>query len=196
MSLSKSLYYPVKVYFRYLEDKSEMVRIRTKMLTAATLSYSGSLITQKLLQKNPKMDQMRALRYVIFSMLLTPISHFWYKHLDTLFPKEKKIDRDDASSTVYTSVIKKLALDELLYDPFCLVLFFTVMGLLEGLSFREIKERIKTNYWSTQKMSWKIWPVAQVINFAVIPGSLRILFMNVVGLCFNILLQLKVSKKD
>jgi hypothetical protein len=72
------------------------------------------------------------------------IDSFWYKYLDTLFEqKNKKAKNEEGSIPVDSTVLKKVALDELFFDPFCLIYFFTVMGLLEGLTFGQIKDRIK-----------------------------------------------------
>jgi len=167
--------------------------VPTKALTSAAISYAGNVITQKVFEKQPKMNQSRALKFVAFSLLLTPVSHFWYKLLDALFPKEESKDKE--TSAFDSSALKKLALDELLYDPFCIVFFFTVIGLLEGQRFPQIKQKLIAQYWPTQKASWAIWPIVQLVNFSVIPGQFRILFINFIGFFWSIFLQLRTSNK-
>jgi len=140
------------------------------------------------------MDQRRALKFVMFYLILTPISHYWYKYLDRLFEKKRKEKADDEKkSLIDPTALKKLALDELLYDPFCIVLFFTVISILEGKNLSQVKDKIVKEYWVTQKMSWRIWPIVQLINFAVVPGNLRILFINLVSFFWGIFLQIRAG---
>jgi protein Mpv17 len=126
--------------------------------------------------------------------------------LDIIFSKPRKWD-EKPSSAIDSSVLKKLAADELIFDPFCIVFFYTIIGLLERKNIREIKSKIVANYWETQKMSWKIWPLVQLVNFAIVPGNfsrclcltlqgnLRILFINAVSFFWGIFLQLKAGKR-
>jgi len=65
---------------------------------------------------------------------------------------------------------------------------------LEGQSLANIKQKLVKEYWATQKASWAIWPAVQLVNFAVIPGQLRILFINFVGFFWNIFLQIRQSR--
>eukprot|EP01116_Phalansterium_solitarium_P024131 TRINITY_DN8748_c0_g1_i1.p1 TRINITY_DN8748_c0_g1~~TRINITY_DN8748_c0_g1_i1.p1 ORF type:complete len:193 (+),score=72.28 TRINITY_DN8748_c0_g1_i1:68-646(+) len=191
MSLSK-IAYGWKFYVHMLNA----LPIPTKAFTAALLTYTGNVITQKVFEKQPRMNQARALKFVVFSLLLTPLSHYWYRFLDQAFPAEARKDKDGKKAGFDVSVIKKLAADELLYDPFCLLFFFTVIGLLERQGPGQIVERIKANYWTTQKMSWRVWPLVQLVNFAVVPGALRLPFINIVSFFWGIFLQLQASKKS
>lgn len=88
-----------------------------------------------------------------------------------------------------------MLVDELIYDPFCICFFFTVVGLLEGKSLTDIKTKIKKDYWSTQIASWKVWPIVQIINFSVVPKNFTILFINLVGFFWGIFMQIMSAKK-
>jgi len=124
------------------------------------------------------------------------MSHYWYQLLDKLFPSEQKkiSDKSAVPNGFDMSTVKKLAFDELLYDPFCLLFFFTVIGLLERQSFAQIRERVKLNYWDAQKMSWKVWPLVQLVNFHTVPGSLRLPFINIVSFFWGIFLQIQAGR--
>lgn len=52
---------------------------------------------------------------------------------------------------------------------------------------------LKTKIWSTMLGCWRVWPVANLINFAFVPANLRVLFMNVIGLGWNIYLSTAVN---
>jgi len=194
MSLSK-LHYYWKFYLHLLNT----VPIQTKSLTSALIAYTGNIITQKIFEKRPQMDQKRALKFVLFSLILTPISHYWYKYLDRIFDQRKKESSkkeellESQKTTNFSVVFKKFVLDELLYDPFCILFFMTIISLLEGKDFSHIWQKIRTDYWITQKMSWRIWPLVQLVNFSLVPGNLRIFFINLVSFFWGIFLQVRAA---
>jgi hypothetical protein len=111
-----------------------------------------------------------------------------------LFQERSKSDPETKKPAFDSSAIKKMLLDELLYDPFCIVFFFTVIGLFERKSPTEIVEKVKQDWWPTQTMSWRVWPAFQLVNFMFVPGHLRLLFMNFVSFFWGIFLQLKAAK--
>jgi len=187
MSLSKQANHAWKVYLHFLHE----LPVTTRIATTALLTYTGNVITQKLFEKQPRMNQTRALKFVLFSMMLTPISHYWYIFLDKLFPKPKE---KSEGSSIDVTALKKLAVDELIYDPFCILFFFTVIGLLDRQSFGQIRERIRLNYWETQKMSWRVWPLVQLVNFMVVPSVLRLPFINIVSFFWGIFLQIMAGR--
>jgi len=142
------------------------------------------------------MDHAQALKFVAYYLILVPIAHYWYKFLDTAFQQRKKFKdgKEQPQPVDYSIVLKKLAADELLFDPFCIVFFYSVIGLLERKSVSDIVKKIKAEYWITQKMSWKVWPIVQLVNFALVPGKLRILFINMVSFWWGIFLQIRAGK--
>ena len=52
---------------------------------------------------------------------------------------------------------------------------------------------VRANIWATLLVCWKLWPVANLLNFAFVPANLRVLFMNFVGLGWNIYLSAAVN---
>ncbi|CAM9970554.1 unnamed protein product [Pylaiella littoralis] len=67
----------------------------------------------------------------------------------------------------------------------------TGSGALEAGS--QAGAKLKNNLWGTLLVCWRIWPVANTINFAFVPAKLRVLFMNFVGLGWNIYLSAAVN---
>lgn len=60
-------------------------------------------------------------------------------------------------------------------------------------SGRQAGGMVRENIWGTMKVCWKLWPVANLLNFAFVPASLRVLFMNFIGLGWNIYLSAAVN---
>ena len=42
-----------------------------------------------------------------------------------------------------------------------------------------------------QVKAWRVWPLAALINFAFVPLNFRVLFINVVALCWSTFLLLQ-----
>lgn len=65
--------------------------------------------------------------------------HWFYSYLDKLFP-----------GTAIKTIAKKIVVDQLLASTFCIVLFFTGMGLMEGKSLEgcslELRQKFLTVY--------------------------------------------------
>eukprot|EP01117_Protostelium_nocturnum_P000132 TRINITY_DN1020_c0_g1_i1.p1 TRINITY_DN1020_c0_g1~~TRINITY_DN1020_c0_g1_i1.p1 ORF type:complete len:201 (+),score=53.86 TRINITY_DN1020_c0_g1_i1:137-739(+) len=199
MSLSK-IVSAWKVYIHLLKSNP----IQTKTGTAITLGFLGNVVTQKIFEKQPSFDWSRALKVLPYYAVMMPIAHFWYKFLDALFERRRQRQKNEDEgkaekpktglAVIDSTVLKKLALDELIFDPFCIVLFYSVVGLLERKSLSQIGQKIRKEYWETQLMSWRLWPAVQLINFAFVPGDFRILFVNVVSFMWGIFLQLRAGK--
>jgi len=51
------------------------------------------------------MNYNRAIKFVVYASLITPISHYWYKLLDSLFPKDKR--DSDENKIIDGTVLKK-----------------------------------------------------------------------------------------
>ena len=86
----------------------------------------------------------------------------------------------------------QVVLDQATYGPLCNVLFMSFAGLaLEGLSFAALRDRIANNYVSVQLNGWKLWPLAALINYRFVPLKFRVLFVNLVALCWSTFLLLR-----
>ena len=49
------------------------------------------------------------------------------------------------------------------------------------MAVRTAREKI----WETLIANWKVWPIAQLINFSLIPLNFRVLWVNLVGILWN-----------
>ena len=64
---------PTKVNLDSVYHKGILIQVSVKAVTAATLSYLANFITTKFITKSP-MDQKRALKFVAYYLILTPIA--------------------------------------------------------------------------------------------------------------------------
>lgn len=54
--------------------------------------------------------------------------------------------------------------------------FYLMKGFVEDRPLESTYEAYRTELWDNCKALWKIWVPAQLVNFAVVPGHLRIPF--------------------
>lgn len=113
-----------------------------------------------------------------------PSGHFFYNWLD------KKIPGTEAKT-----VAMKVLIDQTLWCPIFMTVFFTYLGLVNGDSFGAIGNKIKSDLLSACQGSWKVWPIVHAINFRFIATKYRLVYINTVQVAFNIFLSIIGTKK-
>eukprot|EP01088_Endostelium_zonatum_P020702 TRINITY_DN7771_c0_g1_i1.p1 TRINITY_DN7771_c0_g1~~TRINITY_DN7771_c0_g1_i1.p1 ORF type:complete len:200 (-),score=30.96 TRINITY_DN7771_c0_g1_i1:58-657(-) len=176
--------------------------LRTKILTSAAITATSDVVAQVFFEKKPlrNVDVARLLKFVLYAIIVTPIYSRWYQFLgrldQTLDKKSTFLARLKRTNYYFhkflTSVIK-LALDQLLVDPLMTAFFFIVMGILNGQSPADIRAKLDKEWWSVQKMSWRVWPLFNFIMLTCVPENLQILFGNSVAFAWNIYKSLLLS---
>jgi hypothetical protein len=106
----------------------------------------------------------------------------WYRWLDRQFPqkeeKDKVTGKPKSPQPDLMRSVKMMLVDELIYDPFCIVFFYTYIGLLNGQGMNEIKETIAREYWPTQTASWKVFYFRLFACFDNLPFHGYFIFFN------------------
>ncbi|KAF2076743.1 hypothetical protein CYY_001932 [Polysphondylium violaceum] len=170
-------------YMKQLKAKP----IQTKALTSATLSFASSVLAQKLIERK-KIDWSSVIKFTIWGLISSPLSHFWHMILERTFKNVK--DK--------YQVWGKLLADQLIFAPFINIAFYTVLSILDNRAFKPKSILIKLYFdlFPTLKASWKVWPLAQFVNFKFVPAQLRVLFGNFVGFCWGMYLAILSTKKS
>jgi protein Mpv17 len=78
------------------------------------------------------------------------------------------------------AVLMKMGLDQTLMAPLMTMVFFAAMKALEGKPGEAVSE-VQTKLQPTMMANWMVWPLAHVVNFALVPPAQRILYVNVVN---------------
>ena len=52
------------------------------------------------------------------------------------------------------------------------------------------------HYIPSLQTNYKIWPVAQFLNIYFVPLHLRVLWLNMIGLCFNVYLSYRAHSNS
>ncbi|XP_062399736.1 peroxisomal membrane protein 2 [Sardina pilchardus] len=167
---------------RLLQQYTHLLRIYpviTKSVTSGILSAFGNLLSQGLeaRKKTKEGVPVRALNlgglfhYALYGLCVTgPVSHYYYQLVELLLP-----------ASVPFSMIKRLLLDRLIFAPAFLLLFFSVMTILERKTRQDLKDKMTRTYWPALKMNWWIWTPFQFLNINFVPVQFRVLFANMVA---------------
>lgn len=171
------------MYARSLETHP----ILTKTLTSSSIAALGNIIAQLVFERRAqgpafRFQVLNVLRMAGFSAIIAPCIHKWYQFLDKVFGNTSK-----------AMSLLKLLTDQTLFAGFINSLFFTYMSIVHG-NPKDIPNRLKKDVLPTLKASWKLWPLAQLINFNLVPPRYRVLFGNGVGFVWNIFLSIVGNK--
>ncbi|KAK9807848.1 hypothetical protein WJX72_011189 [[Myrmecia] bisecta] len=160
----------------------------TKCFTSLVGFVAGDAIAQCTTQPPPGpghhrrrfYDVLRTLRLAIYGFCVGgPTAHYFYMGLD------KVIVPSDPTSAL--AVMTKMTIDQCLWSPIGLVLFYIVIKTLEGRP-GEIMETMRMKYVPTLRAGYMIWPLAHVINFWIIPSEQRVLYINAVSVAWTVIL--------
>ncbi|XP_053207448.1 mpv17-like protein 2 [Panonychus citri] len=105
------------------------------------------------------------------------VTHVWYILLDRYLGTKKCLKL----------VTVKVLLDQIMFSPVNLAVYFGTVAICEQSTFRKFKdELIEKGMENIYLWEWAIWPPAQYINFYILPLRYRILFDNIISLGFDI----------
>jgi protein Mpv17 len=102
------------------------------------------------------------------------LCHFWYNLLD----------RTVVGHTLAV-VAKKIAYDQLLFSPVCIIACVVVAGVCEGSGSGVIASEVANKGGSIYVAEFIFWPPAQFLNFYFFPTRYRVAFDNLVSLGFD-----------
>ncbi|KAI6045112.1 hypothetical protein EDC04DRAFT_200431 [Pisolithus marmoratus] len=171
----------------------------TLALTGGILNAVGDIVAQVSQnatsedhQRRPGWDAARTLRFFCFGCGISPLLGRWNVFLERRFP----LCRRRSHKINFGALSKRVAADQLVMAPFGLVLFIGCMGAMEGRSLDQIRERYSDMYSTALLTNWKVWPMAQLVNFRYMPLPFRIPFQSTCGVFWTLYLSLLNAKED
>ncbi|KAK5988230.1 PXMP2/4 family protein 3 [Cladobotryum mycophilum] len=72
--------------------------------------------------------------------------------------------------------------------------FLMIMGVLKGQPGSQIMANIRTQTISIVVAGYKVWPIASIISFTLIPAHRRIVFLSYIGLGWGIYMSLVAAR--
>ncbi|KAI0759251.1 hypothetical protein BD413DRAFT_598556 [Trametes elegans] len=158
----------------------------TQCATSAVLFGAGDVVAQQVFEKKGKdHDFMRTARLSFYGgAIFGPVLTKWLQFLERL-----------KFSSPTKAVAYRVYLDQGVFTPMVVGMFFGSLTLLEGKGLREAQDRIREAYTPTLIRNWGVFIPTQVLNFAVVPPHLRFVTVGVVSLFWNAYLSSVNAKK-
>ena len=165
----------------------------TKALTSGVICGSGDaacqLIDRGESTLHSNFDPTRTMRFTFLgTFLLAPVLHVWYGRLGIWIPGSK-----------FAPVLKRLALDQLIFAPVFIPTFMSSLLILENgtnCTPELVIDRLRISWHSALFANWMIWVPANLVNFKFVPGTFQVLFANCVGFVWNAVLSFQASRDN
>jgi len=157
----------------------------TKGLTSLTGFTLGDILAQSFIEdKDKPYDVMRTIRLGSFGLLFHGTTgHYFYGMLDSKLPGTKPV-----------TVASKVLIDQTLWNPIFGCAFFGYLNLVEGKSWTDYTKKLDADLKTAVMGSWAVWVPAHTVNFAFIPPSQRLLYINTIQIGYNIFLSFLGNK--
>ncbi|KAK3875225.1 hypothetical protein Pcinc_019886 [Petrolisthes cinctipes] len=150
----------------------------TNVTISLSLSGFGDLLQQRhnlVYRQQEAWDPARTRHMTCSGITVGALCHHWYNLLDRRLP----------GRTIQVS-LKKLLVDQLLFSPVCLTVFFLSLGLFKGGDWQEFLTDLRHKGWRLYAAEWLVWPPVQLFNFYFLPTKFRVLFDNTASLLFDV----------
>jgi len=155
----------------------------TKAMTSLVGWGLGDFLAQVFISGGP-FDWKRFIQLSVFGFLYHgPSGHYFYNWLDEKIP-----------GTSGKIVALKVLIDQTMWCPIFMSVFFTYLGLCNGDNFAAIGNKISKDLLSACQGSWKVWPIVHAVNFKFISTKHRLIFINGVQVAFNMFLSIIGTK--
>ena len=170
----------------------EKYPMRVQMVQTGLLCGAGDVISQTLIENRDDnntqnaVDLVRSAKFAaIGTFFIAPAIRWWYLRLEGMF----------GTGVTAGTTLKKVATDQICAAPtlsFCII---NLVGLSQGkTTYEALKLKLQSEYVDVVINGWKLWPAAQIVNFAFVPFLLRPLYVSVVALFWNTYLAWKTNQ--
>ncbi|XP_075969922.1 peroxisomal membrane protein 2 [Anticarsia gemmatalis] len=176
MALSKPIMNLLSSYLQNLY----LHPIKTKAITSCVVGTAGSIASQLVAGEHIRLDPILA--FGLYGLLFGgTIPHYFYELVERIFPEE----------VVAFPLVKKVLFERLLYAPLIQAFSLYTLARFEGKNHKAALKQLFALYLPVLEANWKWLTLFQVINLALVPPMLRVLFMNLVGFGWAMFLATK-----
>lgn len=159
--------------------------VLTKSVTSAITAGLGNIASQRIQNrgKNVPLEYRPVVAFSAYGLFVSgPLIHYFYNYLDRFVPKTESYSK-----------AKRLLVDRGIMSPLLLFIFFYVVAIMEGKSHQGALKKIREHYWTSLKMSWRVWIIFQYFNLNYVPREYRVLAGNMMSFVWSIYLASKGS---
>jgi len=179
--------------------------IRTKALTSCFVALLGEVLGAAIVaRRSPpdgerkglkswlaSLDSRRLAVFGVYGLVITgPFFHWWYGFLESLSASTVGLLGNKQKPQPLLSFAVKLGLNQLVMTPPFLLFTLAYIQYFLSLDVDQTIKAVKRSFAVALFTNWKVWTVAQAINFQLVPLEYRVLFGNLVALWWNIYLSL------
>ncbi|KAI7775660.1 hypothetical protein SLS64_001422 [Diaporthe eres] len=136
----------------------------------------------------PPFDFERLTRFMAYGFAMAPLQFKWFSFLSRTFPITK--------TSAFGPAMKRVAMDQIIFAPFGVACFFSVMTVAEGGGRRAVMSKLRDMYVPTLKANYAVWPAVQVINFRLMPVQFQLPFVSTVGIAWTAYLSLTNAAEE
>ncbi|XP_003384042.1 PREDICTED: protein SYM1-like [Amphimedon queenslandica] len=162
----------------WYNSQLEKAPVITKSITSGILFGLGDVIGQFILpEENGKLNFARVGRAAVFgSLILGPLAHLHFNFLEYMVVKRLAL-------TGTRMAFLKMFFDQFTYWAISInTIYLFTLPKLEGKTNDQAMDNVRARIWPTMKANWCLWPIAQLINFKLIPVAHQLNFVLIVSL--------------
>ena len=154
----------VRVHFVRLIHGRRVCRLSSQAATSAALGGLGDLTCQLVCEERRRVDVRRLATFTALGgVMVGPTLHHWYTALHRHVPGEG-----------VRALVRRLALDQLVFAPLFIPSFMGVLLVLEGHE-RPLR-KTRAEWWPSIVANWQLWVPAPLVNFGLVPLHFQVLF--------------------
>jgi len=191
----------LSIVTRFYQQSFETHPYRTLAFTNGLLNGVGDAVAQisqrffdgDLRDKPRPYDPARTFRFFCFGFGLGPFIGRWHLFLENTVPLRVLQGTGKVS---LKALSKRVTADQLLMAPAGLIVFMGSMGVMEGRSREQIQQKYTDIFMPALIANWKVWPLAQLINFRYMPLLYRVPFQSTCSVFWTLYLSILNAKED
>lgn len=163
-----------------LASRKELI---TNACIGGALGFIGDVVCQTVVEGKPvkDIDNKRLLAMSVFGTMYSGgVSTLVYNSYKYMLPRT--LSATPFKFGISCSLVDNFVHVPVLYTP----AFFVITGLVQGESPPKVMQNLNEGYMESISCCWKMWVPLQLFNFAVLPFHLRVPFMNLGCVFWNI----------
>jgi hypothetical protein len=179
--------------------------VPTKSVTFFFISALGDLLSQTIQARGVagglSLNWHRLRVYAVLgAVYVAPVIHVWFGYLERL----KSPGGPLASLPGWKAVAAMTFIDQTVGATIVLSSIYVVFELLDTAmkmqpfsvpaAFASGVTKLQREFKPTMLMNWRIWPLANAINFGLVPPQLRVLFSNIISVAWNAFLSASMNR--
>ena len=125
-------------------------------------------------------DAQRTFNFMSYGIFANgPALHYTYSRIIPVLAKGNDL----------RALGKKLLFTQTVFSLVSIASFYIFVSRMEGKDLEGTKDELKAKLLPTLYTNWKVWPLLQLINFALVPPQLQVLYVNFMQLWWNVYLS-------